>query len=143
MGIRAVFCGAALAIGVATGVAPAGDWTGAQGWTPSDMERWYTLSQGSRLIPESWLSHLRTPTGLSFATPPAYTAYGYRFMNEGDPWPAGFVIDTDDTGRRWLGLNCAACHTSHLSANGSTMVVHGGQAMADFQAFTQDLLAAV
>ncbi len=143
MGIRAVLRVAALATGVVASVAAAGEWTSAQGWTSSDMERWYTLSQGSRLIPESWLSHLRTPTGQSFATPPAYAAYGYRFMNEADPWPAGFVIDTDDAGRRWLGLNCAACHTAHLTANGSTVVVHGGQAMADFQAFTQDLLAAV
>lgn len=106
------------------------------------MKAWYALSQGSRLIPVSWLNALKTPQGAAFSSRDAMEAYGYAYAGD-SAWPAGFVIDQDNAGRDWLGLNCSACHTSKLSANGTEIIVHGGQAMADFQAYTSDLTIAV
>src|SRR5438270_11391130 len=34
----------------------------AQGWTPAQQRYWYYTSQGSRLVPLSWLQALEQPT---------------------------------------------------------------------------------
>ncbi|MCB1382344.1 MAG: hypothetical protein KDJ73_05330 [Notoacmeibacter sp.] len=130
-------------IGLLGSAAADEEWAPAQGWNADDLARWYSLSQGSRLIPVDWLDHLVTPDGEPFSGRRAFAAYGYRYMRDADRWPAGFVTDKDEAGREWLGLTCAACHTSHLVANGTQVVIHGGQSMADFQSFTQDLFKAV
>lgn len=136
--------GAAIVLGLLTAPpAYASDfYAPAQGWSRADMKVWYSLSQGSRLVPVSWLNALKTPQGAAFSSREAMEAYGYVYAGDG-AWPAGFVIDQDKNGRDWLGLNCSACHTSKLTANGAEIIVHGGQAMADFQSYTSELTAAV
>lgn len=121
--------------------------TADQGWNSRQIADWYRLSQGSRLAPESWLKALQAPGGGTFASRAALERYGFLFSVEygahGEEFPIGFVRDRDETGRDWIGLNCAACHTSTFAANDARVFVHGGQATHDLQAFVADLVAAV
>jgi hypothetical protein len=40
----------------------------------------------------------------------------------------------------WIGLNCAACHTTEITYNGRSHVIDGAPTLADFQGFTDALL---
>ncbi len=112
-----------------------------QGWRQSQMRDWYELSQGSRLIPLPWLKALTNKDGSTFFERKALEAFGYNyFSDQADSLPVGFIMDTE-LNQSWLGFNCSACHTSKLKAGGATAWVHGGQTMADFQAFTSSLIS--
>jgi len=39
----------------------------------------------------------------------------------------------------WLGLNCAACHTSEINYGDKTLRINGGPAQSDFPAFMVNL----
>ena len=39
----------------------------------------------------------------------------------------------------WIGLNCAACHTTQINYRGTSLVVDGAPTLADFQGFTDSL----
>jgi hypothetical protein len=39
----------------------------------------------------------------------------------------------------WIGLNCAACHTTQITYQGTSLVVDGAPTLADFQGFTDAL----
>lgn len=43
----------------------------------------------------------------------------------------------------WIGLNCAACHTTDIAYGGSSYRVDGGATLADFQGFTNALREAL
>ncbi len=130
-----------------------------QGWSAQDRERWYTGSQGSRLIPEQWLLALEEPEGAGkFMAPAHFARFGY-LPSTGSVLPVGFAIDDQpDSGlkatrlrwfagqgnrERWVGLNCAACHTAEVTFNGHVERVDGGPTLADFQGFTDALLKAL
>jgi hypothetical protein len=112
-----------------------------QGWGQSQMRAWYELSQGSRLIPLDWLNAVQNNDGTPFFSRKAMEAFGYAyFVDRPESLPIGFIIDRDPS-KAWLGFNCSACHTSQLKAGTASVFVHGGQSMADFQAFTTRLIA--
>ncbi|MFA6114809.1 MAG: di-heme-cytochrome C peroxidase [Sphingomonas sp.] len=43
----------------------------------------------------------------------------------------------------WIGLNCAACHTTRITYNGEARVIDGAPALSDFQGFTDALRVAM
>lgn len=125
-------------------VASAETYPSGQGWSASSAADWYELSQGSRMIPLKWFERIKRPDGSYFATRQSFEDYGFLyFPNMEDRLPVGFVEDIDESGQSYLGLNCAACHTSKISANGHTVFVHGGSTMSNFQRFTDDVIEAV
>ena len=134
-----------------------------QGWSDPDRYAWYDATQGSRLIPYSWLRALEQPGGQgAFADPSYLETFGY-LRSRGDRreiLPIGFAIDQQpDTGfkvtglrwyedqkgdrageaEQWVGLNCAACHTAELSYKGNAVRVDGGPGLGDFQSFIEAL----
>jgi hypothetical protein len=113
-----------------------------QGWTQSSMRDWYQLSQGSRLIPLPWLQAFQKNDQLF--TRRDFEDLGFLYFSQISAWPVGFVPDREEvSGKSWLGLNCAACHTGKLKANGREVFIHGGQNMADLQGLMNRLIAAV
>jgi hypothetical protein len=45
-----------------------------QGWSPADKTAWYTITQGSRLLPLSWLRALEQPDSEKPFLAPEYMA---------------------------------------------------------------------
>jgi hypothetical protein len=43
----------------------------------------------------------------------------------------------------WIGLTCAACHTAEIKLDGTTYRIDGGPALADFEKFLDELVAAL
>ena len=133
-----------------------------QGWDLGQQRLWYRGSQGSRLLPESWLSALEADASLTlFMAPTNFDRFGYLPADPQDSerLPIGFARDQQSdeklnatrlrwySGQRndepWIGLNCAACHTAELRFNDTVVRIDGGATLADFQGFTGALSRAM
>ncbi|MFP7572027.1 di-heme-cytochrome C peroxidase [Marivita sp. S2033] len=139
-----------------------GDETVAQGWTEKNRFDWYWATQGSRLMPEDWFTALeRADSAEPFSDVSYLTSFGFVAPPAGSDTdrPVGFAIDSqadaifvnsglrwyegqqggETTAERWIGLNCAACHTARISYEGRDMIVDGGPSLLDFQSFIEAL----
>jgi hypothetical protein len=143
-------------------MAPAATPVPAQGWSAAERTGWYEGTQGSRLMPWSWMQALEQAGSdqpfladenmASFRFLPRTTSFGARL-------PVGFAIDRrDDSGlsftqldwfegqgndEKWIGMNCSACHTAQMTHGGRTVTVDGGPSLVDFQAFIEAVDAAL
>ena len=123
-----------------------------QGWSGEDKRAWYTVSQGSRLIPLAWLQALEQPgSSAPFLDRAHIEKLRYLPAAEAGRLPIGFAIDTQDDrnftttrlrwkkaqGNRepWVGFTCAACHTAEMTFAGRRLRIDGAPALADFQGF--------
>ena len=127
-----------------------------QGWTKDEQADWYEATQGSRLIPYAWLAALEQPGNDRPFLDDAHMA-GFRYLpyttRGGQRLPVGFALDGQDDGRlsrtrlrwktgqgrdeRWVGMNCAACHTAEIAYAGQAIRIDGGPTLADFQGFIE------
>jgi hypothetical protein len=120
-----------------------------QGWSAADRDRFYTIGQGSRLMPYTWFKALRridvdAPFGADRLQRYGYLRYDSPRSVEG--LPMGFVVQgSRDLGD--LGMTCAACHTAAISYRKDNvqyeLLVDGAPANVDFHQFLVDLTAAV
>src|SRR5262245_17179915 len=76
------FAGAALTVGSVLAADPTPVDQGAD-WTPAKRDRFYTLDQGSRLMPLSWIKALKLPDGSPFMAD-SLRRYGF-LPNPGSP----------------------------------------------------------
>ena len=102
----------------------------AQGWDTEGQKAWANATQGSRLMPLSWFQALAQPDGTAPFMDDAYLA-SFRIVTQPGTLPIGFAVDdgpdTDLTitklrwfagqqdKEKWVGLNCAACHTAGVA----------------------------
>ena len=135
-----------------------------QGWTDDERAWWYTVSQGSRLLPLDWALALEVPDSQAkFFGGENMQALGYLENPPSDAnphgLPLGFAVDHDSSSsadlmcnrfpetcdartmrKPWIGLNCAACHTSELILGDKRVRIEGAPALADFQSFIDGVL---
>lgn len=126
----------------------------AQGWSPQQQSDWYAATQGSRLAPLAWFRALeQAETSQPFAAPANLARYRLIAGPHND-LPVGFAVDdNDDTDlsvtklrwfagqsskEKWVGLNCAACHTGEITYGGKSQRIDGGPALFDYQQFVED-----
>ena len=130
-----------------------------QGWTAAQKTRWYTLSQGSRLLPLSWFQALEQPDNKDLFLLRSHTEK-FRYLTDASanpaPLPIGFAVDVQDDGKfseitrlrwrknqssrePWVGMNCAACHTNEITYRDITLRIEGAPTLADFQGYMQSL----
>ncbi len=135
-GLRAGIAAALLSLGVAGAVAQDQRPTSlSQGWDESERQWFYTVSQGSQIMPYSWFMALeRAADEKPFVDELA--SFGYlpnadRTVNP-DGLPVGFVKDVDPSNRsEWIGMNCSACHTNQVVFAGRTYQIDGAPTNAD------------
>jgi hypothetical protein len=127
-----------------------------QGWSPADKTAWYAITQGSRLLPLSWLRALEQPdSDKPFLAPEYMASFNFIPGPGASDLPIGFTIDDQDDSRLsatklrwkegqstkepWAGMNCSACHSNEITYNGKRMRVEGAPTLADFQSFREAL----
>ena len=119
-----------------------------QGWTPQQAHDVYYTTQGSVLMPASWLRALRQPDGAPIMTPTNLQNLGFldvhasKSVDNPYGWPVGFTVDRV-AGVQTVGYTCAACHTAELRYRGAAMRIEGGSPTINLGAFVQQLRAAV
>lgn len=107
-------------------------------WDEAAWNAYYTLDQGSRLIPFAWAKALKTADGASFLAD-GLTRYGYLPNPKNkESLPVGFMVADGE-----LGMNCAACHTRQIEYGGKSYRIDGGPAIADIGTLWADLDVAV
>jgi len=112
---------------------------GPQGWNDADRTFFYYTSQGSRLIRRDWFLALEREDSQDLFLADGLKRFGYLpgetvgDVNT-DKLPIGFAVDPPKS-PEWIGLTCAACHTSEISYNGKTGRVDGAPASADMFEF--------
>jgi hypothetical protein len=150
MSMTKTFRSAALAAVVFAAVSPAASQAferveqpssipGALPWDEKAWNDYYSLNQGSRLIPWDWIKALKQADGQPFVAD-GFARYGY-LANPASPTPGlpvGFVV-ADGV----LGPTCAACHTRQIEVDGKAYRIDGGPSLADLGALWADLDAAV
>jgi hypothetical protein len=131
-----------------------------QGWSPADKTAWYTTTQGSRLLPLSWLRALEQPdSDKPFLAPEYMASFNYIPGLGASDLPIGFAIDDQDDSQLsatrlrwkegqsskepWAGLTCSACHSNEITYNGKRLRVEGAPTLADFQSFQAALYKAL
>ena len=137
IGLRGVVAAALLAIGVAEAVAQQNQPPAflPQGWSPDERQWFYTVSQGSQIMPYAWFMALeRAADDKPFIGELA--GFGYlpnaNLDHNTDGLPVGFVKDVDPSNRsEWVGMNCSACHTNQVVFRGRLYQVDGAPTNAD------------
>jgi hypothetical protein len=142
-----------------------------QGWNSDERVDFYNTSQGSQLIPYAWFLALeQSDSELLFRADDNIGRLGYIPQQpvagrNPDGLPVGFVKDdtidpllvtkistsrlSSETGalqseyREWLGLTCAACHTSEIQLDKHRLRIDGGPPLSDFQSFIEGLSKAL
>lgn len=139
-----------------------------QGWNEDEMLDFYNTSQGSQLLPYSWFLALEQADNSDlFRDNKNIKRLGFISQDpisagrNPDGLPIGFVKDDNPedflvpalTKRlssssqanqmEWLGLTCAACHTSEIEYGDKILRINGGPAQSDFPAFLDTLSKAL
>lgn len=119
-----------------------------QGWDNDTRQKFYYTPQGSELISYRWFMALEQAGNTSLFRDNSYLASFGFLPNEANQYnpdglPVGFVGEDSNRKDRWLGLTCAACHTTQFTHQGKTVRVDGGTTLADMISFQQALVDAV
>ncbi|MCH7501479.1 MAG: hypothetical protein IH886_16020 [Nitrospinae bacterium] len=116
-----------------------------QNWGKAEQKAFYQTSQGSQIIRYGWMLALEQPNSTDLFLADNLTRFGYLpdlFPSDADynpeHLPVGFVRDDDEKGA-WIGMTCAACHTSELKFNGRAFRIDGAPTDADFYEFISEL----
>lgn len=118
-----------------------------QNWGPEESLQFYYTSQGSQILPYDWFLGLENADSQTLLRDDKnMLKFGYLLQKE-DEWnpdglPVGFVKD-DVKPRAWLGLTCAACHTSQINYKGVGYRIDGGPSLADVRGFLVALVDAL
>ncbi len=118
-----------------------------QNWSPVESTRFYFTPQGSQIIPYDWFLALeQTDSTTPFLDSQNILKYRYLPQNPGpmnpDGLPVGFVADPG-VGRRWLGMTCAACHTTEIRLGTTAYRIDGAPTHGDIQGFLSALISAM
>lgn len=142
-----------------------------QGWTQDQAMDFYNTSQGSQLMPYSWFLALEQ-AGNDKPFRDAANVRKLGYIPQGttpgvnpDGLPIGLVKDDNPEDflpralykarlastepdlyteyREWLGLTCAACHTSEIVYGNKTLRIDGGPPLSDFQSLIEGMSAAL
>lgn len=144
-----------IAAAITTFTAACTSWAGGdQGWNADASNAWASATQGSRLMPLAWFNALAQPDSDNpFADGDYLTQF--RVVPQDGALPIGFAIDEgSDTGliktnlrwfagqkdkEKWVGLNCAACHTGIIEYDGKQHRIDGAPSLFDYQSFVEAL----
>jgi hypothetical protein len=115
-----------------------------QGWDDTTRESFWFTPQGSKVMPYAWFLAVEQADSQELLRSAAnmerfrYIPMPQSRLNP-DGLPLGFVRDADPDGSAFLGLTCAACHTSKLVLGGHEVIIDGGPTLADFKTFLHEL----
>jgi hypothetical protein len=112
-----------------------------QGWSEDQRQQFYTISQGSQLMPLNWFLALERPSSEDLFLADDLSRFGYLPNVRGRLNPNGLPVGfaEDEKGGRWVGLTCAACHTNQVDYRGTTLRIDGGPTDADLFAFLTEV----
>src|SRR5687768_15556835 len=119
-----------------------------QNWKPSDSLWFYTVTQGSNMMPYDFFMVLERPGTSELIRSNENMNNRYRYLpqkatsSNPDALPVGFVKDIYKD-EEYIGITCAACHTGQINYKGKGIRIDGGPAIADMEKFMADIVRAM
>jgi hypothetical protein len=119
-----------------------------QNWTAADSLWFYTVTQGSNMMPYDFFMALERKGTSELIRSNENMNNRYRYLPQkathGNPdgLPVGFVKDTYKR-NDYVGLTCAACHTAQINYKGKGIRIDGGPAIADMETFMIDVVTSL
>lgn len=127
-----------------------------QGLNQLEIDQLYHEYEGSQLMPLKWFlaleednSQRRFVDGLGrFGILSGDEKSSNKKINPFD-LPVGFAVTHDERTAplygdpKWVGVNCAACHTSKFEVNGQDVIVEGGANLFDLDEFGSSIQKSV
>jgi hypothetical protein len=113
-----------------------------QGWSAERGRAFWHEDQGSMMMPLDWFLQLQTKDGKLFSS----ELEQFGFIPDPDPkqLPIGFAVHPDKaSGRDWVGLTCAACHSGRIRYRDHSMIIEGAPSLLDFDSFFVSVLDAI
>ncbi len=115
-----------------------------QNWDEATRQEFYSMSQGSRMMPYDWFTALEVSGGSELLASSRLYELGYlcntTANNNVGELPLGFVLDEHPISKeRFVGLTCAACHTGQVEHQGVVYQVDGAPASADMWQMLNDV----
>ena len=113
------------------------------GLNAADRRVYYGTPMGNAVLPLDWLRAMKSKT-----TGQSFTENLERFglvKNEANPsgLPIGLALEepvgVGDIVGKWVGVNCAACHTSQITYQGKVVRVDGGASLFNLDAFYREM----
>lgn len=115
-------------------------------WGMKNRKVFYSIDQGSWIIPYSWIVALNEANGLPFLRD-SLSRYGYlpnaTSAENPNGLPVGFLVAKSNLLGPQFSMTCAACHTRQITDHGTSYRVDGGPAFSDLYSFFKDLDSAV
>lgn len=118
-----------------------------QSWKPEDSLWFYTVTQGSDMMPYDFFMALEQK-GVPELFRSNENINRYRYLpqkatsSNPDGLPVGFAKDVYKN-KEYIGFTCAACHTAQINYKGKGIRVDGGPAGADMEKFMVDIVRAL
>jgi hypothetical protein len=114
-----------------------------QEWTPAERQRYYHTSEGSQLMPYTWLLALeQADNEKPFLDPDHLTRFrilpDVNPMSNPDRLPVGFARDEAS-----VGITCAGCHTAQINYKGLGLRIDGAPGQIDLDMFLEHLAFAI
>ncbi len=120
-----------------------------QGFDEETRQTFYHAVQGTKLLPYVWFLALEQATNTkSFFNDENLERFGlfpdHQSLNNPDELPVGFAKTIDSTDENaYVGLTCAACHTTEISYSNHTVRIDGGPSLFDALLFAQEISKAL
>lgn len=114
-----------------------------QNWNAADSLWFYNTTQGSNLLPWDIFLNLELAASEDMLRSDE-NMNGYRYLTQNSNWdnpaalPVGFVKNTylDED---FVGLTCAACHTTQINYNGHGIRIDGAPTLANMEGLLLDI----
>jgi hypothetical protein len=118
-----------------------------QNWSGADSLWFYTITQGSDLIPYDIFMNLEVADSSAlFRADDNINRLRYlpQRASHGNPdaLPVGWVKDSFQ-GKDYIGFTCAACHTGQINYKGTAIRIDGAPTLADMDMMLKDIAAAL
>lgn len=120
-----------------------------QGFNEETRQMFYHAAQGTRLLRYSWFLALEQATNTNrFFDEGNLKRFGLFLdcnnLNNLDALPVGFAktVDVID-GNAYVGLTCAACHTTEIPYSNQTVRIDGGPSLFDALLFAEEVSKAL
>ena len=116
-----------------------------QGFDEETRKTFYHAAQGTRLLRYSWFLALEQVTNTNrFFGEENLKRFGLfldrNTLNNPDQLPVGFAKTVDVTDKNtYVGLTCAACHTTEISYSNQTVRIDGGPSLFNALLFAEEV----
>ncbi len=119
-----------------------------QGWSADTQQAFYFTSQGSRIMPYQWFLVLEQADKSELFRNNEHIDSLRYLPSRSNAWnpdglPVGFAKDIDSNKHSWVGLTCAACHTTQIDYQGTQIRIDGGPSLGDFETLNRALVDAL